>query len=348
MRGLNAGRAAAGAAAIFALLLGGSLAAAGTAAAAPARSTLQAYLLSSAPDSLRDLKAHAGSIGVLYPTYFQCADPSGRVGGVDDPAVTGYAHARGIPVMPRFSCQQGELVHLILAEPRLRAATLQRLVAIARDPLYRGLNLDLENDGSGDRAALTSFVSALAQRLHALGKRLTVVVDGVSEDDPASSTGFYDDRALAALADSVFVLAWGAHWQGSAPGPIAPPGAAAATASYLASLPDASRFVLGAPMYGIDWADGGGPAHEGIAYQYTGIIALEHKLGVVPHRDPGSGELTFNYTDAAGLPHQVWYMDSIAVRRLLQIARQHGLKAGLWRLGEEDPAIWPGASAASG
>jgi spore germination protein YaaH len=298
---------------------------------------VQAYLLSSAPDSLRDLRAHSRSIGVVYPTYFQCAIPGGRVLGSGVPSITDYAHEQHIALMPRFNCQDGATVHAILTEPALRAATLARLLAIARASAYAGLNLDLENDGAADRGALTSFVAALATQLHAIHKKLSVVVVGVSEDD--ANRSFYDDRALAALADSVFVLAWGAHWEGSTPGPIAPLAAASATAAYLASLPNAARFVLGAPMYGLDWAEGGGPAHPGVAYQYDGIVALAHAEHAVVRRDPASAELTFDYTDE-GAPHEVWSMDATAVAALLRIAHAHGLATGLWRLGEEDQRVW--------
>jgi len=314
-----------------------------TSKVAPAR-PLQAYLLASAPDSLRDLRAHARSIGVLYPTYYDCAVPSGRVTGADVPEDTSYARAQGIAVMPRFNCQRGATVHLILTQPALRAATLERLSAIARDPSFQGLNLDFENGGASDRQALTAFVAALAARLHAMHKKLSVVVAGVSEDDPRKSTGFYDDRALAALADSVFVLAWGAHWEGSAPGPIAPLGAASATAAYLASLPNARRFVLGAPMYGLDWARSGGHAHPAEALQYSGVVALVHARHARVRSDPASHELTFGYSDAAGVPHTVWSMDADADAALLRIARAYGLAAGLWRLGQEDQGLWSSAA----
>jgi spore germination protein YaaH len=332
-------------AALLACLLLASLAAPALAAATPAPARpLQAYLLASAPDSLRDLRAHARSIGVIYPTYFDCAVPSGRVTGADMAEDTTYAHAQGIAVMPRFNCQDGATVHLILSQPALRAATLARLAAIAHSPSFQGLNLDLENDGANDRAALTSFVTTLAARLHAMHKKLSLVVVGVSEDDPKRSTGFYDDRALAALADTVFVLAWGAHWEGSAPGPIAPLGAASETAAYLASLPNASRFVLGAPMYGLDWAAGGGKADPATAYQYEGIVALAHAQHAHVRSDPASHELTFEYTDDAGVAHVVWSMDAAADAALLRIARAHGLAAGLWRLGQEDQGLWSSAA----
>ena len=46
------------------------------AAVAPAPQ-LQAFVLAGAPDSLADLEAHAGAIGVVYPTFFECL----RAGG---------------------------------------------------------------------------------------------------------------------------------------------------------------------------------------------------------------------------------------------------------------------------
>jgi spore germination protein YaaH len=297
---------------------------------------VQAYLLTSSPDSLRDLRAHAGSISVLYPTLYDCAIPSGRVTGGPDAGATGYARSQRIAVMPRFNCQDGATVHAILTQPALRAATIAQLVSIARNPSYAGLNLDFENDGATDRQALTSFVAALASRLHALHKKLSVVVVGVGEDDPTRSTGFYDDRALVALADSVFVLAWGAHWEGSGPGPIAPLGAAIAAASYLGSLPHHTRFVLGAPMYGLDWPQG----QRAAAYQYSEVVALAHAQHAQVHSDPASRELTFTYDDAEGVVHHVWSMDGAAVAALLRIGRQHGLGAGLWRLGVEDQSLW--------
>jgi spore germination protein YaaH len=303
-------------------------------------SSLQAFLLSTAPDSLADLKAHVGSVGVVYPTYFDCAVPSGSVVGRDVSTTTAYISTRHIAVEPRFNCQDGATVHRILTEPELRAATLARLRATARNPLYGGLCLDLENDGAADREALSSFVSSLARWLHARHKKLAVVVDGVTVDNPAVSTGFYDDRALGAMADSVFVMAWGAHWAGSSPGPIAPLAYVSAVARYVKSLPTASRFVLGAPMYGLDWAGAGGPGSLATAYQYASVLTLVSSIGATPTRDPASGEMTFDYTSPDGVAHTVWYMDAHSVLQILGIARANGLAGGLWRLGREDQALW--------
>jgi spore germination protein len=310
-------------------------------------SPLQAFLLTGSPDSFADLQAHPGAIGVVYPTYFECALPGGNVVGADDPEVDAYAQTHGIVLMPRFSCQTGAVVHRILTSSPLRAHVLSRLVALAAGGAYAGIDLDLENDGARDRRALNSFVAALASRLHAARRRLAVDVVGVTHESiPRPAAGFYDDRALSTAADTVLVMAWGAHWEGSAPGPLAPLSFVRRVAGRLASLPHPRRFVLGIPMYGLDWATPRGRPPRATALQYAGILALARSVAATPVRDPSSGEMTFSYT-RSGVAHRVWYLDAPAILARIRIARRHGLAAGLWRLGEEDQSLWSAAPVAN-
>jgi spore germination protein YaaH len=308
---------------------------------------LQAFVLASAPDSLADLKAHARAVGIVYPTYFECEPLSGEIVGEDTAAITAYAAEHQIAVMPRFNCQNGPTVNAILTDPQLRVRTLAGLVKIADNRAYAGLNLDLENAGATDREALSSFVATLTGELHAHGKKLTVDVDGVTHEDAAIGTGLYDDRALAASADYVFVIAWGTHWEGSAAGPIAPLSYVEEVAGYLAALPNAGRFVLGAPLYGLDWPAGGGPDHPATALRDASVTALARSVGAKPVRERSVDEMTFAYTQD-GVEHSVWYMDARAVADRLRIGRKEGLAVGVWRLGGEDQALWSSAPVLEG
>jgi spore germination protein YaaH len=299
-------------------------------------SRVQAFLLASSPDSVADLRLHYRRIGVLYPTYFECQLTSGQITGADDPGVTDFARSKHLTVMPRFNCQDGATVHRILTDPETRAQTLTGLGELAADPFYQGLNLDLENDVASDREALTSFVAALAAELHAEGKKLAVDVEGVTHEDTRIGSGFYDDSALGAEADTIFVMAWGTHWEGSAPGPIAPLPFVRSVAAYVAALPNARRFVLGTPMYGLDWPAGGGRAS---AYQFTGVRTLVGVRRARPIREASADEDTFEY-DSEGVAHRVWYLDARAIADRMRIGRETGLAIGVWRLGSEDQALW--------
>ena len=122
--------------------------------------------------------------------------------------------------LPRFSCQDGRPC-TDPDRPALRARTLARLAEIAA-PLVRGPE-PRPRERRRPRTAMRSGVRRRARpRLHAEGHKLAVDVDGVTAKIPRPRAGLYDDRALAAAADNVFVMAWGTHWEGSWPGPIAP------------------------------------------------------------------------------------------------------------------------------
>jgi spore germination protein YaaH len=322
-------------AAVLILALAALMAAAEFGAAGAQAAGLQAFLLASAPDSFADLQAHAGEIEVLYPTYYACQPGSGQIEGHDEPAIDAYAAAHRIPVLPRFTCQEGLTVQAILREPALRARTLANLLALAANPAYRGLSLDLENAPAADRASLSSFVAELAARLHALHRQLTVVVDGVTHEQSGHATYLYNYAALAAAADHVFVLGWGAHWEGSAPGPIAPLPWVREVVAFIATLPSAHRFVLGEPLYGLDWPSEG----RATALQFAAIETLIHNVRAHPLLDHAVDELTFSY-QSAGITHRVWYLDAHAIVNRLMVARAAGLAVGVWRLGHEDQTLW--------
>jgi spore germination protein len=157
----------------------------------------------------------------------------------------------------------------------------------------------------------------------------------VPHEEPRHATYLYDYAALSAAADHVFVLGWGAHWEGSAPGPIAPLPWVREVVAHIASLATARRFVLGEPLYGLDWAAG----QRATALQFSGVATLIHAVGARPLRDRSADELTFAY-QRAGVTHRVWYLDTRSVLDRLKLARAAGLAIGVWRLGGEDQSLW--------
>jgi spore germination protein YaaH len=297
------------------------------------------FMLASTGQSFSDLRAHYQQIGTVYPTYFECA-PDGTVTGQDDPLVTRWAHLRGIAVMPRLDCQSATRLHLILTDPGVRGAVLGRLSELAQTDGFDGVNIDFEAGAAADRAALTSFVTDLANLLHGQGKRLSVDVSAKTADASTGRSAFYDYAALAAAADTVFVMNWGKHWSTSAPGAIADLPWARSVADYVATMPQKQRFVLGFGLYGMDWPAGGGAAHPATPLEFDDVMNLVDAVGATPITDATAGAPHFSYTDAQGVAHDVWYTDAATVAAQLALARERGLGVGFWRLGREDQRIW--------
>jgi spore germination protein YaaH len=307
----------------------------------PSTGDAQTFLLASTDTSFVAFQEHYRQIGVVYPTFFDCNLQTGAITGKNDALIVSYAQNRKIKVLPRFNCQNTVLLHKILTDPTLRAAWLDTMVGDVAQYGYDGAQVDLEAVAATDRDALTAFVAELSGRLHAQGKLLSQAVSGKVKDIPnhPRSTAF-DYIALSRYDDYVFVMAWGIHWATSAPGAQDDAGWVTQVADYVATMPNKQKFVMGTMLYGFDWAAGGGAAHPAVPLDFAGIQALIVQYGVQPVYDPTADSMHLAYTDAGGVPHDVWYSDGAIVGRRVALARARGLGVGFWRIGQEDETIW--------
>jgi spore germination protein YaaH len=232
-------------------------------------------------------------------------------------------------------------MHTILTSPAMRGAWLRTITNLAVQYGYDGVDVDFEAGDPADRAAYTSFVTELAARLHNIGKKLAVDVSAKTADDPTHPrSGLYDYRALAGAADVVFVMGWGIHWLTSGPGPMADMAWLQAVVRYVNSLPDRRRYVMGTPLYGVDWPRSSGPGPPATALEWSDVAALSARVGVPPAYDAAAHETHFAYTDAAGVGHQVWATSADAALERMRLFRSNGYGVGVWRLGREDQALW--------
>lgn len=305
----------------------------------PTHGNVQAFLLASTDQSFVDLQAHYQQIGVVYPTYFNCG-VGGEVRGRDDPLVTGWARARQIAVMPRLNCQNPNDENQILNEPAAGQAMINALVALCQSNGYEGIQIDFEGAPPAEREPFTAFITTLAERLHALGDKLSTVVTAKTYNVRTGRAAMYDDAALSGPSDYIFVLDWGLHWTTSTPGGMDELPWFTKVAEYVATLPNKSKFVLGMPMYGIDWPGGGGASNPGTPLEFNNVMALESELGVPSEWEPTAADPHFSYMDASGVGHSVWYTDQQSLGIRAQLAQSLGLGIGLWHLGSEDQSIW--------
>jgi len=310
-----------------------------TAEPVPTHGSAQAFLLASTDQSFSDLEAHYQQIGVLYPTYYECGS-DGAVTGKDDPLVTDWALARKIEVLPRLNCQDVEYEQEVLSDPTVQAAMIERLVAMCGEYGYTGIQIDFEGAPPSDREPFTTFITRLAERLHAHGRKLSTIVTAKTYNVPSGRAAMYDDAALSGPSDYVFVLDWGLHWLTSGPGSIDEYQWFRKVAEYAATMPNRGKFVLGMPMYGIDWPGDGGFTDPGTPLEYSDIVALENEFPVSYAWDPVAMSPHFTYLDEAGIRHEVWYTDKQSIGMRAELAASLGLGVGLWRLGNEDQSVW--------
>lgn len=202
---------------------------------------------------------------------------------------------------------------------------------LASERGYRGLVLDFEEHTAADLPLLLAVARAFADSAHARG------IMQVSMAIPATDTAAYPAKVLLASVDALIVMLYDQHWAESEPGPVADPAWARTWLSVRAREVDPSRLVAALPTYGYAW--GKEKSAETVGYQAA--RAMTAVAGQRLARDPASGWL--HGRGPSG--REVWVSDAVVVGRLARDARASGVsRIALWRLGLEDPAIWPALS----
>src|SRR5258706_28513 len=164
---------------------------------------------------------------------------------------------------------------------------------------------------------------------HSGARGLTVTVDV-----PA----FLDDRwlrRLARAADRLLVMSYDEHDPDGLPGPIASDAFVAGALAAARAVPP-GQLVVGLPIYGYDWTN----ERDAEAVSFVDAHAAAREARVLPAWDP-SGNLRFRYADDRGT-HDVWLTDAATLSNQLdEVARAGAPAVALWRLGGEDPGVWP-------
>lgn len=310
------------------------------AAPLPTAGGAQTFLLASTDASFEAFRKHYSQISVVYPTFYDCR-ANGEITGGNDARIVSFAQDRKVRVLPRFNCQNGATLHRIFTEPALRNYWLDTVTALIDQFGWDGVNIDFEAGYASDRAAMTSFMADLSDRVHARGKLLSQAVSAKTEDvanHPRST--IFDYAELSKYNDYIFVMAWGVHWATSSPGPQDDYDWVRRVGDYVASMPNKHKFVMGTMLYAFDWPNGGGSGNPATALHYGEVQQLIASTGAQPTYDAARHSWHLRYRDGQGRTHDVWYSDGPAVGDRVELARARGLKVGFWRVGQEDERIW--------
>lgn len=220
-------------------------------------------------------------------------------------------------------------VRNLARDPAALAAAAAALAGHAAEAGYEGLVFDFETLEAADLGAYLAVLRAMADSARARGVRTIAVAV------PARDTAAYPAGPLLEVADLLVVMLYDQHWPGSKPGPVAGP--AWFQESLRLRLREAApdRIVAGLPLYGYRWP----PDGAGAPVSFTEANRYADGAGSVVERDPTTGTLRVVEPDGT----ELWFTDVELLRTLMSEARSAGVhRFALWRLGQEDPAIWDG------
>lgn len=259
-------------------------------------------------------------------------------------SVTAQALAHSAALTPTISNYVGgkwdsDIIHQIITSSQLRATHIAAITQLVQANQWAGIDIDYESLRTSDRQAYSAFIADLADALHQAGRRLTLTVHAkTAEPGDWSGARAEDWRALGEAADEVRVMTYDYSTDTSSPGPIAPVSWVNNVLKLAVAEIPRDKIILGLATYGYDWSSGQTTQDE----QWADAETLARAHNATIQWDAASQSPWFTYTDARGRRHTVWYTNARSLNAALDLAMQNRIGGVfLWRLGGEDPAIWP-------
>ena len=218
----------------------------------------------------------------------------------------------------------------MLADPATRQARIAQIVAFLQANKFQGLTVDFEEVPPTAQADLKTFLSELSAAFAPHGWGLVL---SVPFDDPS-----WDYAAYARIVDFELLMAYDQHWGGKDPGSIAGESWFENTLDERMKVLDPDQTIVAIGSYGYDWAKGRDA--EAVTFQDAMDRAADAQATIT--FDPDSQNPHFDYAEDDGTPHQLWFLDGVTAYNQIHAAdayQPYGY--AVWRLGSEDPSIWP-------
>lgn len=282
--------------------------------------------------SLPSMKTFAKNMTGVGPFWYK-ANKNGDLESKDSQVAYDTAKSLGLKMYPLITNKTGS-TETVLGDPATRSKVVDNIIKLIQEKQYDGANIDFELLPPKQRDNLTAFMAELYPKMQGINK--TLIISVFPQVDVAEDvSGAYNYPELSKNADFLQIMTYDYHWSTSPkPGAIAPIDWYEKNIKYaIDNAGGPHKVIIGVGAYGYDWV----PGKDGETVTYVDAIVRAEQNGAKIIYDDQAQAPHFKYKD-----HEVWFENdkSIAVK-LDVIAKYNPAGIALWRLGQEQPEIWP-------
>ncbi|WP_342672206.1 LysM peptidoglycan-binding domain-containing protein [Sporosarcina ureilytica] len=236
-----------------------------------------------------------------------------------------------------------DLARAIFNDDAAQNQLFGNLIQIANDEGYGDIHFDFELLYPEDRELYTNFLRKARDRFRMAGLRISAAVAPKSSDVRTGIYGAHDYAALGEILDYVMIMTYEWGYTFSDPQAVSPIQPVRSVMNYAASVIPNEKIFLGQNLYGYDWTfpfpPQGGPPARAVSPQQAIQIALQN--GAEIQYDFQAQAPFFQYTDAAGVLHEVWFEDARSIQAKFNLMNELGLGGIMyWKLGLAFPQNW--------
>jgi cellulose synthase/poly-beta-1,6-N-acetylglucosamine synthase-like glycosyltransferase/peptidoglycan/xylan/chitin deacetylase (PgdA/CDA1 family)/spore germination protein YaaH len=293
-------------------------------------------------NSVVSLHAHADQLTHLSPEWLSVTGVGSALVAEPDPELALFCRAHSLKVIPTLRNLAGDLAQPEAVESLARAdaarqqAWAQGLASKLGELGAGGVLCDFNGLDPGLQPEFTTLFTTIAEVLHAQRLELWFAV---SMDDEFAT---FDLAALTPVVDHFVALVFDEHSETDEAGPVASQAWLDGWLEVLADLGAPEKWVIALGTQAYDWNHTRDDM-ESLSFRdamsrasYAGVDAAGGLALAAPSYN---GHFAYDELNGA---HEVWFLDAVSLHNQLRAAAARGFgDFALFRLGTEDPAVWP-------
>lgn len=304
-------------------------------------SVVLGYVAPSDPASLLSLERHVTDLTHVACDWFSLTGVEGTL--EEEPAEKArlLCVRKGLGFLPILRNLEGndwqpEAVEALAASaPAERALFINTLIR-RLPPGSSGLLLEFSQLDPTYKAETSELIKELAGGLHAAGKELWFTVPTGNDFDS------FDLEVIAASADRLIASLYDENSEPDEPGPLASRNWFEGWLKTMMVYGDPTQWVIALGTYGYDWRK---DTKTMEAIGFTDAMARASQARLEPFSGVDCSEDTPHFNYLAGpdqnQEHEINFLDAVTLFNERQaIAPYHPGGIALYRLGQEDPAVW--------
>ena len=228
-----------------------------------------------------------------------------------------------------------QLAHEMFQNPEGQSRLIENIVTTMRAKGYVGLDIDFEFILPEDKQAFINFISNVNTRLDQEGfLTLVALAPKISGEMTGLLYEAHDYPAIGAVVDLVLLMTYEWGYLYGPPMATSPLNNVRQVLDYGVTVIDRSKILLGVPNYSYDWPL---PFVQGetVAEALSNHEAIQRaaQYGVTIQFDETAQAPFYNYTDAQGVEHVVWFDDVRSMNAKFRLIPEYNLTgAGIWQI----------------
>jgi spore germination protein len=235
-----------------------------------------------------------------------------------------------------------ELGRIILNDMAVQNRFLDNIVATARRVGFRDIHFDFEFLRPADREAYNTFLRRARDRFRQQGWLIsTALAPKTSAEQQGAWYEAHDYRAHGEIVDFVVIMTYEWGYSGGPAMAVSPIGPVRDVLEYALTEMPSKKIMMGQNLYGYDWTLPfvQGSVARAVSPQQAIEIAAANNVAI--QYDARAQAPFYNYTDAEGRRHEVWFEDARSIQAKFDLIKELNLRGiSYWKLGLSFPQNW--------